>query len=396
MVKAVVRFTKKNHFSLVVFFVLLLMYAIHDVSTSAQAGVKEANRGTAHLYLIVLIAYMTIVTLKMTKFRLLDDRISYAVFSILIWVCCVNLINGASFWESMIYIAFSFWWLVVYKFSTFYCLNYYKSTKLFKVIVYMIFIVYVLVNLYSRFMIMVNFERDNAVTGYIYYVVTFLPFIMLVSNRIWQTILLGILLIMTITSLKRGAIIVLPLMLIVYFYLQAKLRNNIVLFFKKMILFVMILLPVLMIVDSKSDHFLSARFQSEELQSGSGRDVLYETAIHSIMDRDFVTFFIGTGSGSSVKLLDTGVHNEWLEILFSFGFMGVILYLSFLASLIAKFRYLKRIKSEYAPHFAMVIVYIFMVGLFGAFYWVHSAFFIFLTLGYLNYLEKNEKMKIEK
>jgi len=245
-------------------------------------------------------------------------------------------------------------------------------------------------------MIMVNFERDNAVTGYIYYVVTFLPFIMLVSNRIWQTILLGILLIMTITSLKRGAIIVLPLMLIVYFYLQAKLRNNIVLFFKKMILFVMILLPVLMIVDSKSDHFLSARFQSEELQSGSGRDVLYETAIHSIMDRDFVTFFIGTGSGSSVKLLGTGVHNEWLEILFSFGFMGVILYLSFLASLIAKFRYLKRIKSEYAPHFAMVIVYIFMVGLFGAFYWVHSAFFIFLTLGYLNYLEKNEKMKIEK
>lgn len=396
MAKTVVEFTKRNHFSLVVFFVLLLMYAINDVLTSAQAGVKEANRGSVYLYQIGLIVYMTLLTLKMTRFKLLGDRISYTIFSILIWVCSVNLINRAPLWESMIYIAFSFWWLIVYNFSTFYCLKYYRSFKLFNIIIYALFIVYVLVNLYSRFIIRVSFERDNAVTGYVYYVLIFLPFIMLISKKLWRTVFLGILLIMTITSFKRGAIITLPMMLIVYFYLKSKLQNNMRSFLKNIIVFVLILLPILMIVDSKSNNFLSSRFQSEELKGGSGRDVLYETAIHSIMDRDFATFVIGTGSGSSVKLLGTGAHNEWLEILFSFGFIGIILYVSFFASLIAKFRYLKRIKSEYSPHFAMVIVYIFMVGLFGAFYWLHNAFFMFLTLGYLQYLEKLEKKRIDR
>ena len=46
-----------------------------------------------------------------------------------------------------------------------------------------------------------------------------------------------------------------------------------------------------------------------------------------ILNRNFFEFLIGKGSGSSLSIIGSGVHNEILEMLFSYGVIGLIIYL---------------------------------------------------------------------
>lgn len=82
-----------------------------------------------------------------------------------------------------------------------------------------------------------------------------------------------------------------------------------------------------------------------------------------------------------MQMLGTGVHNEWLEFLFSFGVIGVILYGLFFVALAWRVLQLIRMASPYASAYAMAVVYMLVVGMYGGIYFVHSTLYIMAFLG---------------
>ena len=144
-----------------------------------------------------------------------------------------------------------------------------------------------------------------------------------------------------------------------------------------------------MLVDKISMGFMSERFSSESLADGSGRTTNRNLALSAINDRDFVNLLIGSGHGSSVDLIGTGVHNEWLEFLFSFGVIGLILYT--ILGILFLYECIKGVKKRlpYAPHMCMMMGYFYMVSIFSGFYGVYVTYYFFVFMSIVRYL--NEK-----
>lgn len=155
-----------------------------------------------------------------------------------------------------------------------------------------------------------------------------------------------------------------------------------------------ILVVILLFMNEATNGLLFERFDAQELQSGSGRNELRGTALEAIAHRDFATYLFGAGSGSSVELLGTGVHNEWVESFFSYGLIGVFLYAWMTLRLIRYTLKLVRKRNYYAPYLAMYCAYLVMCSLFSGFLYMHVAFYFWAGTGFFIGLISAEKKQI--
>ncbi len=79
-----------------------------------------------------------------------------------------------------------------------------------------------------------------------------------------------------------------------------------------------------------------------EDKSGSGRDQIYSTILNGIKDSSIATLLFGHGFYATADLTQKSLgynvavvaHNDWLEVAYDFGLLGLILYLSILFSLL--------------------------------------------------------------
>lgn len=77
------------------------------------------------------------------------------------------------------------------------------------------------------------------------------------------------------------------------------------------------------------------RFMSEDLSSGSGRTEIWETGVKTFFAKDNWTILFGAGEGqaSNMVYLDGNYwspHNNYLEILYNYGIIGLILFITWL------------------------------------------------------------------
>lgn len=385
--------SKKSLFFLFILFVLLLLYAYSDVMTSRQAGFRDQSRGLVHIYLSIIIVLLTVYNVFFRcKNNYKNRRKSLTVILSLIvgWVAIVNVINSANTWYSIIHMLMGIWWIMSYHFFYNFSENNPRSKKIIIALFMCMFLFYIWANFYIRNNITQTFATEYAITGYAYYFIVFVPFIVLIQNIKFRNVLWVISLILVVTSYKRGPIIILPLMFIAYYFTKSVLNGNWLKFIAGIIPVLFITFFIFNWIDDLSGSFLSLRFNAEELSTGSGRIDLWTTAINSLKQRGDLSLLIGTGSGSSVRLLGTGVHNEWLEFLFSFGLIGSTLYFFMCVVLIRRYIKLIKQKSPFSPHIGMVTVYVLSVGLFGGFFFVHSTFYVFAFLGLIESLNKNK------
>ena len=127
--------------------------------------------------------------------------------------------------------------------------------------------------------------------------------------------------VLIVISLKRGAIIALGLGLI----FTSNIRSFIVSSFSIKGLFAILVVLVLIFCGSGSDllDILTSRFETKSLADGSGRSTNYLFLINSLKFFGVKDWIFGKGIGSTVLLLGTGAHNEFLEFLYSYGLLGL-------------------------------------------------------------------------
>ena len=131
--------------------------------------------------------------------------------------------------------------------------------------------------------------------------------------------------------ISRGAILSFCLAALFYFRKQ--------LFSLKIIGYAIALsLVILVFYESGLLEGVLLRFASEDMATGSGRDHIWEVGLTTFLSKSPFIILFGAGEGQAINMTyfsfaHWSPHNNYLEILFNYGFVGLSLFLIFLLSL---------------------------------------------------------------
>lgn len=174
-------------------------------------------------------------------------------------------------------------------------------------------------------------------SGYLF--VALLLFILLFKQKKLLAYLISfILLFYIVLSAKRGAIIAgMLLFLANTFYLEIQLKGNV----KKIIAnfvslsLVLLVLGIMLYLLFENNPYLQVRFEQALAGNSSGRDRIYASIWDAWYNSDSIwNYIFGLGYLSSLNIAGNYAHNDWLELLSSFGLLGVFAYVLFFIGLI--------------------------------------------------------------
>ena len=163
-----------------------------------------------------------------------------------------------------------------------------------------------------------------------YTILGLFPFLFLFKKHpILQYLGLALIIFYVISAMKRGAIIVLIILLIWFVYVMLKSASGKRKFIQIVLIGVLAFFSVKFIINfySESSYF-QQRIESTLEGRSSNRDVIYSVLWqHYISNQSLSNILFGEGVYKTISI--TGgvkAHNDWLELLIDCGFMGVILY----------------------------------------------------------------------
>lgn len=368
-------------FPLIILLVVYLLFTIADLSTSFQSGFRDADRSNVHKYLIIVTGYL----LAYTVFNLSNLRIRQplgSLFIIAIWMMFVNLVSDVSTWGFLVQANMSVLWVLSYLFFERTRLRESIDHSSINLFAFILFIFYAVSTIYYFFDMMVRMNRIP-VLNVIYYFISLLPWLMIKTPSNYKKWIYILSLVVVLFSMKRGAIIALPLMILADSFVESRKHGSTKGFFK-ILAFIIVFIIALFIADKLSNGFISERFSADDLAFGSGRSEQFSTVIDIIKNRRLFEFTFGCGSENVVKILGTGVHNEWLSFLFSYGLIGALFYAGLVIGFVKKsIKVLKVCPDLASPCFMMTILYL-VLSMVSTGYGGYVGFWLFGFWGYLN------------
>lgn len=187
------------------------------------------------------------------------------------------------------------------------------------------------------------------------------------KKPIVQYVLLALIMVMVLSTVKRGAIII-GVLFIVYFLITSTRYSS-----KKIKWYIWLLGAVFVVLAVRyAIHFFEnnqyAQMRVENTLSGdsSSRDYLYTLAWRIFKDSDPINMLFGHGASSTWRLMGNAAHNDWLEILVNQGIFGAVIYLYYWISFFKLYKKDKNIDSHLISG-SLVIIY-FMSTLFSMSY----------------------------
>lgn len=170
----------------------------------------------------------------------------------------------------------------------------------------------------------------------IYYPLLLIPWVLLMKNERVKFVFFVLLAIAILYSTKRGALLVLLLILIPYYIHLGKtvFRSRFLMVFLLIILSFSSLI-VFHQIDERLDNRLSSRIESVEEDRGSGRLDIWSAVLHQQGRSSFIEWLFGHGHNSVQKYVIVfkkgySAHNDYLQVLFDYGIFSLIVLLIFI------------------------------------------------------------------
>jgi len=173
-------------------------------------------------------------------------------------------------------------------------------------------------------------ENTNVVNNVAYSFVNLLPYVFLIKNKkMISGALMILILSFIINGAKRGAIIAGLIGTLLYFYYLIRTIEKRNLIFGYFAVIIIILgLGVYVFRTSLTNQYMVNRMASMIEGNTSGRNEIYETLFFNWYHSDnIINLIFGFGFGSSLDIAGIKAHSDWLELLTSFGLIGILLYL---------------------------------------------------------------------
>lgn len=203
----------------------------------------------------------------------------------------------------------------------------------------------------------------EAATNAIYCLVTVVPFLMFLKKKWLRLVLLLIVFVSTVFSSKRGATIIMMIALIptmnsVFTGMKNKrLKRTLIVVIGVIIVFVLYA-----VANTYVSGRLLDRFNSIEETGGSGRQLIWENTMENFRTSSFSGQLFGHGPRGVQQLgMATAAHNDFLEVLYDYGILGLIVYLSIHVHLIRRTIRLKKTNNPlFWSFFTMYIIFFVM------------------------------------
>lgn len=357
-----------------IFLLLFLGYIYFNYKSSVSSGVVDGNRLNVYIFLIGIIITSLLITInKFITLKFLERKFNIILFVFLLYILILGVIRNSDRWILSVHLFLSFFWIILYSYI------YYLGKTNNKILSFIISslekIIYI--NIFIVFFSILNikriYQREIGVTNSIFDVLALYPLIFLIKgkkNKIIITILVAL---SVVLSAKRSAIIIFLLMMINSNFYKISFRKTLRKI-KKLFILLPLILPIIYI---KLDYIrlVLNRFSLDKLEGGSGRTSFYGTIISSLNSKDIVDLILGGGSGTTIRLLGTGAHNEWLFYINDFGIVGLFLQICLHIFLIKKiYKSRKNVKNIYLV-ISNVYIMIFVNCMVSGFYFVYATIY---------------------
>lgn len=196
--------------------------------------------------------------------------------------------------------------------------------------IYLPILVFVCILLYykteSQMLLLKDTEEITNNGGYFF--LPLIPFLFFYSKKpILQYVFWGIILLYLFMGMKRGAILIGVVVSMVFLY--ANLKNS-----SRVTRFILVALTIILVstifkyiefMMHNSDYFLNRVEETIEGKT-SGRDVIYGTLWRTtVVESSPFNFYFGRGADSTIKLIGTVAHQDWLETFCNNGLLGVFI-----------------------------------------------------------------------
>jgi len=172
-------------------------------------------------------------------------------------------------------------------------------------------------------------EVNEAHLGTSYYVLFLLPTLLFTPRKWLRYVGLFITGLVLFSSFKRGGLIAFVLGIIAYLFVNEVLVER---KFTRLLVFLIAMIAlfiILIFVDNAMGNIISERILNIQEDGGSGRDQVWATTWNMIKASDSQQLLFGHGYNAVLKCSPLGLsaHNDFLEMLFNYGIIGLVPYL---------------------------------------------------------------------
>lgn len=219
----------------------------------------------------------------------------------------------------------------------------------------MVFCIIWIMYMYNKFFL---YQAGAGKINSIFYLVLLLPFILCMNNSIIKKILIMLLIIASVISLKRTAIIMFILGLIAYIWNKDK--NDFVRVFH-LIGILVVGLGCAIWIQNKMNINMFGKFAMVIEDGGSGRLEIYSVLMKNLFIRDIKSIVIGEGYYGVIDVIGGTAHNDFLEILYDFGLIGFAAYINLYITLIKNYILMQQKNYIYSGQFlTSILIFVFM------------------------------------
>ena len=197
---------------------------------------------------------------------------------------------------------------------------------------------YVLIVLFYRSMTSHRIVDSDEYIAFadIYYPMCLLPLVLLQTKPKWSFVPLLAIVVGVFVSGKRGGLVVVALVALVYYLVGEKRR-------KTSTVFMLLLFAGLFVVSSYLMDYIDAnyglhtfdRMMNSMDDGGSGRLWRWEKTLSAISFSNSWEILFGHGFGAIYGLVGGRAHNDFIEVFYNYGFIAVLLYIAFYVRLVA-------------------------------------------------------------
>lgn len=248
------------------------------------------------------------------------------------------------------------------------------------------------------------FQSLGFQTNTIYFVTLTAPFLLLTNNKKRIVIILAFMSLASILSLKRSMMLAFLLFFAVWFIVRLFRTGKILEMILVLILFAGLGFVMFRVVDNSSGGYLSSRFEGQDDVS-NGRDRIYGVTWLMFLDSTPTQFVLGHGHNTVQRdsPLEVSAHNEFLEILYDYGLLALILYFFLWAYVIKRWFYHLRCKTFFFVSYTLSICLFFVMAMVSQLV-VYVSYFLYLVMfwatvealtekDYQRYRQERKRMK---
>lgn len=347
-------------------FLLIISFALYIFEKSFMfSNEVNGSNGSLVTYSIILMLLFSTITVILHKKNILMNKLSKKLTILMIFIYMISLCYAVIYpfgsrytYGSIILPLFVFYFTSIYSY-------YFKDDNIITWIMTFLAIMlsYYFINNYYNNM-MYNAEMQNNGSYAILYLT---PFMLCHKNKAVKISSIIMVAIVVMLSLKRGGFFALMGGILIYLYIsQFKIKEQ---KFKIISVFIVLIVGIILtyLITYMNNTILSGllfeRMEETTADGGSGRIDIYKYFIGRISDSSILNLIFGRGYLGSTRTggMSLTCHNDILEMIIDYGIIGLILYLSFVISLIKLCKKMIRNKHKYAPAMGASIV-IFLIN----------------------------------